>query len=99
MTARASACLVMGLLLSGCPFALDDDYFIDEGAAGAAAVPVVADPVPPAVPPPPAPPPPAPPPSTDAAPPEDAAGPNDCTRKGPCLPGYECRGKECEKIQ
>lgn len=39
MMVRVAACVVMGLLLSGCPFALEDDYFIDDTAAPAPTVP------------------------------------------------------------
>jgi hypothetical protein len=32
MSARIWACLAMGALLSGCPFALEDGYFIESSA-------------------------------------------------------------------
>ena len=68
MSARASACLAMGLLFTGCPLALEDDYFIDSDAATTS---------PPAE----KPPAPSPPTTGDAAPP-DAGG--DCSKGGTC---------------
>ncbi len=83
MAARASVCFALGLLLTGCPFALFDDYVIVEDAA-VAAVPVVApiaeqDAG-----------------SPDDATPESVL--DACPKKGPgeCR-GDECQGLECPK--
>ena len=39
MSARILACLAMGALLSGCPFALEDGYFIESDPLAEAGAP------------------------------------------------------------
>lgn len=83
MAARASVCFALGLLLTGCPFALFDDYVIVDDAA-VVTVPVVAPVAGPDAG------------VADDATPESVL--DACSKKGPgACPGDECRGLECLK--
>ena len=78
MIVRAIASLAMGLVLSGCPFALEDDFFIEEDGKSPPSAEPSRPPKDAATP-------------EEAAPPADSS---DCAKKGTCLGdecrGREC---------
>jgi len=84
MIARAATCLALGLLMTGCPFAMEDDYYIDPTVGVTAVAPAVVAPVA----------------DVDAAVPKDAAPPDACAKMGPLSPcrPIECVTKVCPKM-